>query len=298
MSLRDRLVDPKSPDRRPRRAAYALPTLFTSGNVFLGFYAIIEFFKAPGRAAERGWSATHISDGGDIHRRRGVPGRPGRPHRAHDQHHQRFRARNGFAGRLHHLRHRSGGAGLRLGHPVRGPSHGWRCSNTCATPATSSASCSCCAAPCVWRASTSPRTRFRKIPDGRTASTSSGLPIPARRALVAAVVYAADGEPLRWWLFSALWLVLLALLAFLMVSTWRYPSFKDIHLMRPRSFLIVIALGVAIYSDWFFSQPVLLAMTVAYLMSGIVVRIGGILRRRLRRPASPTASGAAAWLRR
>src|SRR5208283_1761976 len=30
MGLRDRLVDPKSPDRRPRRAAYALPTLFTA----------------------------------------------------------------------------------------------------------------------------------------------------------------------------------------------------------------------------------------------------------------------------
>src|SRR5580700_10872576 len=42
---RDRLIDPKSADRRPRRAAYALPTLFTSGNVFLGFYALIETFQ-------------------------------------------------------------------------------------------------------------------------------------------------------------------------------------------------------------------------------------------------------------
>ena len=42
MSLRERLVDPKSTDRRPRRAAYALPTLFTAGNIFLGFYAIVE----------------------------------------------------------------------------------------------------------------------------------------------------------------------------------------------------------------------------------------------------------------
>ena len=42
---RDRLIDPRSPDRRPRRAAYALPTLFTAGNVFLGFYALIEAFQ-------------------------------------------------------------------------------------------------------------------------------------------------------------------------------------------------------------------------------------------------------------
>jgi CDP-diacylglycerol--serine O-phosphatidyltransferase len=45
MTWRDRLIDPQSPDRRPRRAAYALPTLFTAGNVFLGFYALIESFQ-------------------------------------------------------------------------------------------------------------------------------------------------------------------------------------------------------------------------------------------------------------
>src|SRR5262249_14950073 len=41
----DRLVDPKSPDRRPRRAAYALPTFFTAGNIFLGFYSIVQSFQ-------------------------------------------------------------------------------------------------------------------------------------------------------------------------------------------------------------------------------------------------------------
>src|SRR5881394_3349917 len=45
MSLADRLVDPKSPDRRPRRAAYALPTLFTAGNVYLGFYSLLKVFE-------------------------------------------------------------------------------------------------------------------------------------------------------------------------------------------------------------------------------------------------------------
>src|SRR5580700_12285333 len=45
VNLRERLVDPNSPERRPRRAAYALPTLFTAGNVFFGFYALIEVFQ-------------------------------------------------------------------------------------------------------------------------------------------------------------------------------------------------------------------------------------------------------------
>ena len=32
-------------ERRPRRAAYVLPTLFTSGNIFLGFLAILKAFE-------------------------------------------------------------------------------------------------------------------------------------------------------------------------------------------------------------------------------------------------------------
>src|SRR6266545_347850 len=44
MSIKDRFVDPKSPDRRPRKAAYALPTLFTAGNIFLGFISILRSF--------------------------------------------------------------------------------------------------------------------------------------------------------------------------------------------------------------------------------------------------------------
>ena len=44
MTLSDRLVDPKSPDRRPRKAAYVLPTLFTAGNIFLGYISILRAF--------------------------------------------------------------------------------------------------------------------------------------------------------------------------------------------------------------------------------------------------------------
>src|SRR5947208_4005776 len=45
LTLHQRFIRPRSPDHRPRRAAYALPTLFTAGNVFLGFYALIETFQ-------------------------------------------------------------------------------------------------------------------------------------------------------------------------------------------------------------------------------------------------------------
>ena len=72
-----------------------------------------------------------------------------------------------------------------------------------------------------------------------------------------------------------------------MVSTWRYPSFKDLNLMKPRSPLTVVLLGSLIYLIWNFSQPVLLGLAIIYVGSGIVIRLGGIIRRRLR-PAPPS----------
>ena len=61
--------------------------------------------------------------------------------------------------------------------------------------------------------------------------------------MVGAVVYATDGEPVRWWPLSVLWLGLLALLGFLQVSTWRYYSFKGINLSKAYSPLIIILVG-------------------------------------------------------
>ena len=42
LNLRERLIDPRSPEHRPHRAAYALPTLFTAGNIFLGFVSVMQ----------------------------------------------------------------------------------------------------------------------------------------------------------------------------------------------------------------------------------------------------------------
>ena len=126
-----------------------------------------------------------------------------------------------------------------------------------------------------------------------------GLPIPAAAAAVAAVIYAAGSEPVHSWIISALWLALLGLLSFLMVSTWRYPSFKDLSLTHPRSPLSIILMGVLIFLVWNFSQPVLLVLAISYVGVGIAIRIGGIVRRRLRPQAAASAgTGAPSWLRR
>ena len=74
-----------------------------------------------------------------------------------------------------------------------------------------------------------------------------------------------------------------------MVSTWRYPSFKDVHLTGPRSPLTLILFGALIYLIWFYSQPVLLGLASVYMLSGIVHA-----RRRRHSPPLPSSSTAAA----
>ena len=106
-----------------------------------------------------------------------------------------------------------------------------------------------------------------------------GTPIPAAAGMVAAVIYFLDGVPLREWPWMAAWTALLALLSYLMVSTWRYRSFKDFSLVSPRSPRSLIVLAALLYMIWNFSKPLLLAMSVFYIGSGIVVRIAGLVRR-------------------
>jgi CDP-diacylglycerol--serine O-phosphatidyltransferase len=74
-----------------------------------------------------------------------------------------------------------------------------------------------------------------------------------------------------------------------MVSTWRYYSFKSLNLNKPHKPLLIVGLGAMIYAIWNWSQPVLLGMAIAYVGGGIVIRIGGIVRRRLRHTPQPGA---------
>ena len=107
--------------------------------------------------------------------------------------------------------------------------------------------------------------------------------------MVAAVVYASDAQPIAWWPLSIAWLALLALLGFLMVSTWRYYSFKGINLSKPNTPLHINHFGGLNILNRNYSQEVLLAMAAAYVGSGIAIRVGGIVRRRLRHSVPPHA---------
>lgn len=109
-----------------------------------------------------------------------------------------------------------------------------------------------------------------------------GLPIPAAAGVVASVVYATGSTPLTSALWSTAWVSLLAVLAFLMVSTWRYWSFKELNMLRPRSPMMLVVMGAVIFGIWNWSQPVLLLMASTYMLSGVITRVAGLIRRVLR----------------
>jgi CDP-diacylglycerol--serine O-phosphatidyltransferase len=111
-----------------------------------------------------------------------------------------------------------------------------------------------------------------------------GLPIPPAAGMLAAVVHFHGGYPIQnWWPGGALWLLLIGLLGFLMVSTWRYTSLKDISVLQIPSLVMVVFFATLIFLIWNFSEPMLLAIATAFVASGIVTRIGGLLRFRARR---------------
>ena len=106
-----------------------------------------------------------------------------------------------------------------------------------------------------------------------------GLPIPAGAAQVAAVVFALPDPPAERW-ESLLVLVLVVVLAFLMVSTFRYRSFKGIDLRRRRSYISVLGIALLFLLVAAHPEGSLLALTSLYTVSGPVAWALSALRRR------------------
>ena len=114
-----------------------------------------------------------------------------------------------------------------------------------------------------------------------------GMPIPAGAGVIAAVIHFAKGEPLGDWWLAMIWFCLLVASAFLMVSTWRFYSFKDIDLRSLHPFTVVVLVGLTIVAIGLFSRFILLVLVLTYILSAILVRLLYILRRHGTYPRSP-----------
>jgi CDP-diacylglycerol--serine O-phosphatidyltransferase len=114
-----------------------------------------------------------------------------------------------------------------------------------------------------------------------------GMPIPAGAGVIAAVVHFQSGFPLDSWYMAITWLAMVAAVGYLMVSTWRFYSFKDIDFKSRHPFRLIILFGALFAGIWFFSKPVLFGVALLYMFSGVFWRLLWILRRR-GQPPPPT----------
>src|ERR1043166_6636343 len=105
-----------------------------------------------------------------------------------------------------------------------------------------------------------------------------GLPIPAASGMIAAVVYFFKTPTLM--VGSALlWSFLILFMAFLMISTVRYYSFKefDVHKSRPSGALFGTAMLISLI--YFYSEIMLLVVASLYVSSGLFYELIHTVRR-------------------
>ena len=109
-----------------------------------------------------------------------------------------------------------------------------------------------------------------------------GMPIPAGAGLLAACVHVCQGYPVenRWVAF--IWIGIVGVTGFLMVSTWRFWSGKELSFSRRHSFRTLFFIAIALYVIIRFSQAVLFLWALVYMFSGIWARAAYSWSRRRR----------------
>ena len=114
-----------------------------------------------------------------------------------------------------------------------------------------------------------------------------GLPIPAAGGTIAAIVYFII-DPVADGMFAGVMTVVTFILAFLMVSTLRYNSLKGVTFGK-KSHLTVLVIALLFTLIFFLSRPTLLILAVGYTLSGPLMKVYGILRRK--RPGEQPPNG-------
>ena len=119
-----------------------------------------------------------------------------------------------------------------------------------------------------------------------------GMPIPAAAGLLAASVHLCYGIPNVYWYIAIPWLILVGLAAYVMVSTWRFWSGKEINLSRSHPFQLLILLALVAYVIFRYSNVSMFLVALTYMFSGIWARTAyGWRRRHRKRSAADSGIG-------
>lgn len=114
-----------------------------------------------------------------------------------------------------------------------------------------------------------------------------GMPIPAAAGIIGASVHFFSGIPIQAWWVAVIWLVLVGTCGFLMVSTWRFWSGKEISFSRSHPSQILLLLAIMLFLVVRYSQFVLFAIALVYMFSGIWARAAYSWSRRRRNRSHP-----------
>jgi len=112
-----------------------------------------------------------------------------------------------------------------------------------------------------------------------------GLPIPAGAGFIAATVHLFGQFP-QTTLFKLYLVGITYLLSFLMISTIPYPSFKRMSLSRGKPHLNVLMLALLVAGVVWYSQEVLMSIAAIYLCSGLLFRSYQFLKYRAQKSES------------
>ena len=83
------------------------------------------------------------------------------------------------------------------------------------------------------------------------------------------------------------WLMMVVVAGYLMVSTWRFYSFKDIDFRSRRPFRWIVVIAVVVASIALFSRLALFIIAIVYMASGVLWRLQWIFHRKT--PPAPPA---------
>jgi CDP-diacylglycerol--serine O-phosphatidyltransferase len=269
--------------RPPRKAAYALPTMFTAGNIFLGFVSISQTYEAAmATAAAQQGAATYFDNAAKcIGLAMALDGLDGRIARMTNTVSDFGREMDSLADVITFC----------MAPAVLAFVWGVYFADTAGAPFSREHFLQAgyfvsflfllCGALRLARFNVQANPVL-KNPGRPDRKYFAGLATPAAASLVASVVYFAGGGAVTSWVGGCAWIVLIALSAFLMVSTLRYRSFKELSFQRPRSPLLILLAAASIWCIWVYSRPALVTLAGLYFGSGVVVRIAGSIRRRVR----------------
>jgi CDP-diacylglycerol---serine O-phosphatidyltransferase len=115
-----------------------------------------------------------------------------------------------------------------------------------------------------------------------------GMPIPAGAGVVAAVVHCFDGSPIDNPWTALVWLLLILFTGFLMVSSWRFWSAKELTSGGRQPFQVVALIALLGTLIAWKSELMLMVIALGYLVSGVFARLAYSWSRRRRHSQGPT----------